>query len=325
MQSIVVAAISGLNGNNVVIDKDGNIQFLQEGMTITSGDVLITDGQGRIEADDDTQISVESAGITRITEDGALEALALDDDIAQIFEALESGQDPTQLSEEFATAAGGVQGSSLTTSQAIERTGAETLAQTAFDTASLEDQGLSQTQSVALAQALRLFSTAAPVLTDDGRELDAPKVSIIDGGDDYLNNEEVKDGIVEAVITLPDRTDTSTDVLVVDFNDGNGPQEFPLNELTITDGTVTLPIPVSELVHGNTIQIDVQVQVPSGGLSDTGSDTTQVDLHVGTDGDDKTSAVSIDGITEDRGESGSDFVTNDNTLVINGKVELATG
>ncbi|MCG7498344.1 Ig-like domain-containing protein, partial [Vibrio sp. Of7-15] len=50
-----------------------------------------------------------------------------------------------------------------------------------------------------------------------------------------------------------------------------------------------------------------------------------IDTEIGTDGDDKTSAVSIDGITEDRGESASDFITNDNTLVINGKVELATG
>ncbi|WP_437344054.1 VCBS domain-containing protein [Vibrio chagasii] len=80
---------------------------------------------------------------------GQQSELEIDDAIAQVERAIEDGFDPTELGDEFDTAAGD-QGSSLTNSGRIERTGTESQAETDFETSGFESQGLSVTQSLTL-------------------------------------------------------------------------------------------------------------------------------------------------------------------------------
>ncbi|MEL7292536.1 MAG: VCBS domain-containing protein, partial [Pseudomonadota bacterium] len=128
---------------SVVIDVNGEIRALLPGEAPAPGEVVVTVGQ-------DTTTNAD-AGIEAqlFSEESQGLGLDLDNEIAAIFEQIEQGVDPT-LNDDFATAAGGQNGSSLTTTGAIERTGAETLAETQFDTTGLESQGLSETQSLAL-------------------------------------------------------------------------------------------------------------------------------------------------------------------------------
>ncbi|ARC92376.1 adhesin [Vibrio coralliilyticus] len=125
----------------VVIDINGQLRELVPGEVPGPGEVIVVVGQGATAATDiDAQL---------VTDDGETFDINLDNEIASIFEQIEQGVDPTQ-NEDFATAAGGQNGSSPTGSGDIERTGAETLAETEFDTSGLESQGLSETQSLTL-------------------------------------------------------------------------------------------------------------------------------------------------------------------------------
>ena len=89
------------------------------------------------------------------------------DEIKEIVQAIAQGDDPLKLGEEYATAVGGLLGSSLTTSETIERSGAELLASTFFETL-----GLANEQKEALLELSRLpylqsDSTQALILGDD--------------------------------------------------------------------------------------------------------------------------------------------------------------
>ncbi|UPQ89075.1 VCBS domain-containing protein [Vibrio sinaloensis] len=129
---------------SVVIDVNGEIRALLPGEVPAPGEVVVTVGQDTTAEADAGIIEAQLFG-----EDNQGLGLDLDNEIAAIVEQIEQGVDPT-LNDDFATAAGGQNGSSLTTTGAIERTGAESLAETQFDTTGLESQGLSETQSLAL-------------------------------------------------------------------------------------------------------------------------------------------------------------------------------
>lgn len=155
-------ATLALANTTVVIDINGQIRELLPGEVPGPGEVIVVLGQGATAATD-TQAQV-------VSEQGALVDLNLDDEIAAILEQIEQGADPTQ-NEDLATAAGEQGGSSLTNSGSIERTGAETLAATAFETAGLEAQGLSRTQSVSLLELVEdSINTTAPI----EEEIDTP-------------------------------------------------------------------------------------------------------------------------------------------------------
>lgn len=156
-------ATLALANTTVVIDINGQIRELLPGEVPGPGEVIVVLGQGATAATD-TQAQV-------VSEQGALVDLNLDDEIAAILEQIEQGADPTQ-NEDLATAAGEQGGSSLTNSGSIERTGAETLAATAFETAGLEAQGLSRTQSVSLLELVEdNINTTAPI---EEEEIDTP-------------------------------------------------------------------------------------------------------------------------------------------------------
>ncbi|APP09063.1 hypothetical protein BG259_27605 (plasmid) [Vibrio harveyi] len=108
------------------------------------------------------------------TEEGSQD---ITQDVAQIIDALRAGQEPTLLSFEFAPASGENVGSSFQESGTVERTGAEILASTWFETMGIAALGLSETQSLSLAElllsaansddALPAISPRPPVAKDD--------------------------------------------------------------------------------------------------------------------------------------------------------------
>ncbi|MCG9577360.1 VCBS domain-containing protein [Vibrio tubiashii] len=129
----------------VVIGLDGRIKIVDSMDEILSGEVIIDTLENEIQPE---QIYVlNELGHPQPEPDAAKQ-------VAQLLEALENGVDPSELGDEFATAAGGAGGSSLTESGTIERIGAEVLASTYFETA-----GFSSEQSTTLFNLFRNSQT----------------------------------------------------------------------------------------------------------------------------------------------------------------------
>ncbi|QOD68888.1 tandem-95 repeat protein [Vibrio navarrensis] len=164
-------------GRIVVIDLNGNIRMLAPGQTPAPGEVVI-----------DTLDESEVPTVRVATENGSND---ITDDVQQIFAALEDGQDPTQLGDEFATAAGETGGSSLVSAGTISRDGSETLASTAFTTQGLQDLGLNQAQSLSLFEVYSSLSSDAATISP-AETLPLLTVTLdVDSGseaDDFLTN-----------------------------------------------------------------------------------------------------------------------------------------
>ncbi|WP_211916561.1 Ig-like domain-containing protein, partial [Vibrio sp. B1REV9] len=138
-------ALVSLSGRLVVIGLDGELKVLNDGQQPLPGEVVIA----KNDADS------ERVQVQLVNEDGIQD---ISDDVAQIIGALEQGQDPTQIGDEFAPATGQTNGSSLQASGTIDRIGAELLADTGFETNGLQALGLSQTQSLTLLEQFNNFS-----------------------------------------------------------------------------------------------------------------------------------------------------------------------
>ncbi|WP_334474630.1 VCBS domain-containing protein [Vibrio sp. 16] len=148
----------------VVIDANGQVRELLPGESPQPGEVVVSVEQG-----DSAPPQIDAQ---LVNDNGVLSELNLDNEIAAIFDQIEQGVDPT-LNEEFATAAGGQNGSSLTGSGDIERIGTETIASTSFDTTGLESQGLSETQSLSLLDVVQdSLTPQAIILGDDSVRAD---------------------------------------------------------------------------------------------------------------------------------------------------------
>ncbi|MBE4574877.1 hypothetical protein BOO36_13745 [Vibrio navarrensis] len=136
----------------------------------------------------DTLDESEVPTVRVATENGSND---ITDDVQQIFAALEDGQDPTQLGDEFATAAGETGGSSLVSAGTIFRDGSETLASTAFTTQGLQDLGLNQAQSLSLFDVYSSLSSDAATISP-AETLPLLTVTLdVDSGseaDDFLTN-----------------------------------------------------------------------------------------------------------------------------------------
>ncbi|POC67547.1 Ig-like domain-containing protein [Vibrio vulnificus] len=172
-----LAGASLTAGRIVVLDLNGNIKILAPGQAIAPGELVIE----TLEETDVPQFRIATdAGETNIT-----------DDIQQIFAALEEGQDPTQLGDDFATAAGETGGSSLVAGGTISRTGAESLASTDFSTQGLQALGLNEAQSLSLFDLLNDSNTTLQDI--DSIAPSAPTITLdTDSGskaDDFLTND----------------------------------------------------------------------------------------------------------------------------------------
>ncbi|CAH6883233.1 Biofilm-associated surface protein [Vibrio chagasii] len=222
--------ILGLASGSVVLDAQGQVRRLSPGEQPAAGDVIINLGTNQNSVPD---VSARFVGSQNQQVD-----LDIDDAVAQVQQAIEQGFDPTELGEEFNTAAG-EEGSSLTNSGRIERTGAETLAETNFETDGFESQGLSETQSVAL------FDIIALVL--------------VSGETDVIEFEQD-----EPIETGGAITSDNPDVTFVgkEVDGDNGLGTFIINE----DGTWTFTAnsPFDELADGEQIQDTTTVQTSDG-------------------------------------------------------------
>ncbi|HDY7701886.1 TPA: calcium-binding protein, partial [Vibrio vulnificus] len=210
-----LAGASLTAGRIVVLDLNGNIKILAPGQAIAPGELVIE----TLEETDVPQFRIATdAGETNIT-----------DDIQQIFAALEEGQDPTQLGDDFATAAGEAGGSSLVAGGTISRTGAESLASTDFSTQGLQALGLSETQSL--------------VLTNQFLGLNEPDIIIdpVPASFDVSITEAVsvdEGSAAEFTVTLSSAADTDVTVNVgITLGTAEGAD---VGEMTVTlaDGTV---------------------------------------------------------------------------------------
>ncbi|MFS2261355.1 beta strand repeat-containing protein, partial [Vibrio vulnificus] len=220
-----LAGASLTAGRIVVLDLNGNIKILAPGQAIAPGELVIE----TLEETDVPQFRIATdAGETNIT-----------DDIQQIFAALEEGLDPTQLGDDFATAAGETGGSSLVAGGTISRTGAESLASTDFSTQGLQALGLSEAQSLALANQIRAFNEQITIVepTPDDR----PTVSSI-------SSFEVAEGESATFdVTLSNASTTATTVTLTLVGDSaTAGTDFSNTSVTITyENGTTAPVAVN--------------------------------------------------------------------------------
>ncbi|MFM2657404.1 Calx-beta domain-containing protein [Vibrio owensii] len=134
-------AFSSLFTNIVVIGVDGEIKTLEPGQLPAPGELIIT------EVSDTSELNFE-----QVTPDGS--SINVTDDITALIEAIAAGEDPAQLEGDFETAAGESSGSSPQTTGAVDRTGAESLASTDFETVGTAI-ALSETQELSLLEFIR--------------------------------------------------------------------------------------------------------------------------------------------------------------------------
>ncbi|MBE3659613.1 hypothetical protein BOO91_01450 [Vibrio navarrensis] len=249
--------------------------MLAPGQTPAPGEVVI-----------DTLDESEVPTVRVATENGSNDITG---DVQQIFAALEDGQDPTQLGDEFATAAGETGGSSLVSGGTISRDASETLASTAFTTQGLQDLGLNQAQSLSLFEVYSSFSSDAAT-TSPAETL--PLLTVIldeDSGseaDDFLTN--------NGSFTVSGQNDGAT---VEYFVDG--------------EWTTTVPTPVE---GENTIivrQTDTAGNTSGSSTLTFTLDTTAPDAP----------QISLD---TDSGSLADDFLTNKGDFTVAGTEEGAT-
>ncbi|WP_061019301.1 VCBS domain-containing protein [Vibrio splendidus] len=222
--------ILGLASGSVVLDAQGQVRRLSPGEQPAASDVIISF--------DTSEESVPSVSARFVDNQGQQNVLDTDDAIAQVQRAIEEGFDPTELGDEFDTAAG-EEGSSLTNSGRIERTGAETQAATNFETEGFESQGLSETQSIAL--------------------LDIIAFALISGETNVIEFEQDEPIETGGALTSDDPDVTFIGKEVAGDNDLG---TFVVNE----DGTWTFVAnsPYDELADGEQIQDTTTVQTSDG-------------------------------------------------------------
>ncbi|WP_193447065.1 Calx-beta domain-containing protein [Vibrio chemaguriensis] len=243
--------LSSLMGNIVVIGLDGEIRTLEEGQLPQPGELIID------EVSDTSELVIE-----QVTPQGS--SINVTDDITALIEAIASGEDPTELGEEFDPAAGEGNGSSPQNTGAIDRTGAELLASTNFETVGTDGTGFSSTQVETL---LDIFQIQPPEPTAISvpttvivQEISSPTVN---EGDlvsfDITLNQPTEDNI-NITFSLFDQTATggSTDEsgsdyvnesVLITFSDGT------TEEISVGDnGIFTVSVPLGE--NGFTVSLD---------------------------------------------------------------------
>ncbi|MEZ8223987.1 Ig-like domain-containing protein, partial [Vibrio splendidus] len=270
-------------GQRIVISVDGTIKVLEEGQPLQAGDVVLESQNGSNEP----QVSAKRFS----SEEGEIE---IDQDIANIFAALEEGQDPTELGEEFATAAG-QNGSSLASSGTIERDGEETIPGTEFVTTGFESLGLSRTQSLSLLDAFRS----------------------IEQSDSQGTGSE----------TIGDTTAPAAPALTLDTDSGSAADDFLTNDGSFTVGGMEDGATVEYLVDGNwtttapvTTEGDntITVRQTDAAGNTSGSSTLTFTLD--------TTAPAAPALTldTDSGSAADDFLTNDGSFTVGGIEDGAT-
>ncbi|EIY9802635.1 calcium-binding protein [Vibrio parahaemolyticus] len=233
-----------LMSNIVVIGLDGEIRTLEQGQLPKPGELIIN------EVSDTSELVIE-----QVTPQGS--SINVTGDITALIEAIAAGQDPTQLGQEFETAAGEANGSSPQTTGNVARTGTELLASTNFETVGTEGAGFSTTQILTLLDILPPTQAPAPTgipipVTITVQDISSPAV---DEGqqvsfDVTLNQPTEEETTIE--FTLNDgsavggaASDVGADyvntTVLITLSDGTT-QEIQVNE----DGSFTVSLPIGE-------------------------------------------------------------------------------
>ncbi|ROV58428.1 hypothetical protein EGH82_18455 [Vibrio ponticus] len=140
-------------GQAIAIDALGNARIINSGESPNSGEVIIS------------QAPQQPPQANLISADGT--PINITEDVNQVIEAVQQGEDPTQLSEELDPEAGSEDSSSGTVLDTVLRVGDETIAATLFETQGFNSLGLSTTQSLTL---LEQFRTLFLSSFDEGGE-----------------------------------------------------------------------------------------------------------------------------------------------------------
>ncbi|WP_104023887.1 Calx-beta domain-containing protein [Vibrio hyugaensis] len=215
------ATLRSLLGQTVVIGLDGNLRELEQGEAPAQGEVLVSD------------LSNESTPNVRIVTQESQEPVEITDDVARVVEAIAQGDDPTQLGTEFEPAAGESDGSSPQASGVIDRTGAESLAATDFETVGLASLGLSETQILTLLELYFSGFVSQPSQIADVIIQDISSPTVNEG--EYVNFDVTLDGPTSEETELAFSLDDGS---ASGGQEGNG-ADFLNNTVTITfeDGT----------------------------------------------------------------------------------------
>ncbi len=197
-------ALVSLGNQVVVIGLDGKLRVLTEGQQPLPGEVVVTS----------TDVGPLDLNVQLTQEQGSKDVT---DDVLQIISAIEQGQDPSAVDEEFAPAAGENGGSSLQTSATIVRDGTELLASTSFETIGIESLGLSQTQVLALNDLFRSNLQTSADSTDKPLATTPVTLDAIeeDGGSITITTEELLSNVDDK-----DKDTLSVENLIIDKGNG---------------------------------------------------------------------------------------------------------
>ncbi len=199
-------ALVSLGNQVVVIGLDGKLRVLTEGQQPRPGEVVVTS----------TDVGPLDLNVQLTQEQGSKDVT---DDVLQIISAIEQGQDPSAVDEEFAPAAGENGGSSLQTSATIVRDGTELLASTSFETIGIESLGLSQTQVLALNDLFRSNLQTSADSTDKPLATTPVTLDAIeeDGGSIIITTEELLSNVDDED---KDKDTLSVENLIIDKGNG---------------------------------------------------------------------------------------------------------
>ncbi|TOJ07433.1 RTX toxin, partial [Vibrio parahaemolyticus] len=197
-------ALVSLGNQVVVIGLDGKLRVLTEGQQPRPGEVVVTS----------TDVGPLDLNVQLTQEQGSKDVT---EDVLQIISAIEQGQDPSAVDEEFAPAAGENGGSSLQTSATIVRDGTELLASTSFETIGIESLGLSQTQVLALNDLFRSNLQTSADSTDKPLATTPVTLDAIeeDGGSITITTEELLSNVDDE-----DKDTLSVENLIIDKGNG---------------------------------------------------------------------------------------------------------
>ncbi|EMX0311046.1 TPA: tandem-95 repeat protein [Vibrio parahaemolyticus] len=197
-------ALVSLGNQVVVIGLDGKLRVLTEGQPPLPGEVVVTS----------TDVGPLDLNVQLTQEQGSKDVT---DDVLQIISAIEQGQDPSAVDEEFAPAAGENGGSSLQTSATIVRDGTELLASTSFETIGIESLGLSQTQVLVLNDLFRSNLQTSADSTDKPLATTPVTLDAIeeDGGSIIITTQELLSNVDDE-----DKDTLSVENLIIDKGNG---------------------------------------------------------------------------------------------------------
>ncbi|MGR5437789.1 Calx-beta domain-containing protein, partial [Vibrio owensii] len=219
-------AFSSLFTNIVVIGVDGEIKTLEPGQLPAPGELIIT------EVSDTSELNFE-----QVTPDGS--SINVTDDITALIEAIAAGEDPAQLEGDFETAAGESSGSSPQTTGAVDRTGAESLASTDFETVGTAI-ALSETQELSLLEFIREQIIPAQAIV---QEISSPTISEGQQATFDITLDQPLPQQTDIVLSLGEDTasggtDYNDTVVTITFEDGSS-EAVTVDE----NGTFTVTIP----------------------------------------------------------------------------------